>query len=176
MHDHKLLLCDECHLLTVLLGVLGPTGMSLFCTGWTYIWLLVLPFGIFPEASWWSMLPVSVMTAMMLGMEDLASQLEDPFKFMPYGERCGALSALKRVCFVCPSHRHCAGCILPVLSGCGFTSSCCRHGQLIEARYKVVIRAALQTCWHGKARHAGSCSTDAHQHNCSNPLTSCAVC
>lgn len=65
-------------------------GMSLFCRGWTYIWLLVLPFGIFPEASWWSMLPVSVMTVMMLGIEDLASQLEDPFKFMPYGECCGS--------------------------------------------------------------------------------------
>lgn len=51
-----------------------------------YIWLLVLPFGIFPEASFWALLPVAVMTAMMLGLEDLACQLEDPFKFIPYGE------------------------------------------------------------------------------------------
>ena len=68
-------------------------GMSLFCTGWTFIWLLLLPFGIIPdstpnssEATWWAMLPISVMTAMMLGLEDLATQLEDPFKFIPYGE------------------------------------------------------------------------------------------
>jgi hypothetical protein len=32
------------------------------------------------------MLPIAVMTGMMLGLEDLAVQLEDPFKFMPYGE------------------------------------------------------------------------------------------
>lgn len=39
------------------------------------------------EASWWAMLPIGVMTGMMLGLEDLAVQLEDPFKFMPYGKR-----------------------------------------------------------------------------------------
>lgn len=50
-----------------------------------YIWLLVLPFGIFPEASWWALLPVSVMSAMMLGLEDLACQLEDPFRSIPIG-------------------------------------------------------------------------------------------
>jgi hypothetical protein len=71
-------------------------GMSLFCTGWTFIWLLLLPFGIMPrdedasalgsDPTWWAMLPISVMTAMMLGLEDLATQLEDPFKFIPYGE------------------------------------------------------------------------------------------
>lgn len=38
------------------------------------------------EASWWAMLPIGVMTGMMLGLEDLAVQLEDPFKFMPYGK------------------------------------------------------------------------------------------
>jgi hypothetical protein len=32
------------------------------------------------------MLPIAVMTGMMLGLEDLAVQLEDPFEFMPYGE------------------------------------------------------------------------------------------
>lgn len=72
--------------------------MSLFCAGWTFIWLLLLPFGVIPDstavllgttspsATWWSILPISVMTAMMLGLEDLATQLEDPFKFIPYGE------------------------------------------------------------------------------------------
>jgi hypothetical protein len=66
--------------------------MSLFCSGWTFIWLLLLPFGIVPDtaagaagATWWAMLPISVMTIMMLGLEDLACQLEDPFKFIPYG-------------------------------------------------------------------------------------------
>ena len=46
----------------------------------SYIWLLLLPFGFFPEASWWSLMPISVMAAMMLGLEDLAVQMEDPFK------------------------------------------------------------------------------------------------
>jgi predicted membrane chloride channel (bestrophin family) len=75
------------------------TGMSLFCTGWTFIWLLLLPFGIIPdstpnssEATWWALLPISVMTAMMLGLEDLATQLEDPFKFIPYGEAADCLA------------------------------------------------------------------------------------
>lgn len=35
------------------------------------------------------MLPIGVMTGMMLGLEDLAVQLEDPFKFMPYGKLAG---------------------------------------------------------------------------------------
>lgn len=51
-----------------------------------FIWLLVLPFGIFPEASWWAMVPVSVMALMMLGLEDATAQMEDPFKFIAYGE------------------------------------------------------------------------------------------
>jgi hypothetical protein len=50
-----------------------------------FIWLLVLPFGIFPEASWWALVPVSVMALMMLGLEDATAQMEDPFKFIPYG-------------------------------------------------------------------------------------------
>ena len=77
-----------------LLRAVCPVGMSLFCSGWTFIWLLLLPFGIIPDyasaspgATWWSILPIAVMTAMMLGLEDLAAQLEDPFKFIPYGER-----------------------------------------------------------------------------------------
>jgi hypothetical protein len=32
------------------------------------------------------MLPVSVMALMMLGMEDAATQMEDPFRFIPYGK------------------------------------------------------------------------------------------
>jgi hypothetical protein len=47
----------------------------------------VLPFGIFPEASWWALVPVSVMALMMLGLEDAAATMEDPFKFIPYGGR-----------------------------------------------------------------------------------------
>jgi hypothetical protein len=79
--------------------------MSLFCAGWTFIWLLLLPFGVIPDSvsllqgddkvhtgsTWWAILPISVMTAMMLGLEDLATQLEDPFKFIPYGEGAGEL-------------------------------------------------------------------------------------
>jgi hypothetical protein len=38
-----------------------PYAMSLFCTGFTYIWLLLLPFGVFPEASWSALLPVFMM-------------------------------------------------------------------------------------------------------------------
>src|SRR5690242_10955919 len=60
--------------------------MSLFCTGWTYIWLLILPFGLFPEAGWFELFPVAIMATMMLGLEDLTIQLEDPFKYIPYGE------------------------------------------------------------------------------------------
>jgi predicted membrane chloride channel (bestrophin family) len=50
-----------------------------------FIWLLVLPFGIFPEASWWALLLVAVMALMMLGLEDAAVQLEDAFKSIAYG-------------------------------------------------------------------------------------------
>jgi len=52
-----------------------------------YIWLLVLPFGVFPEATWWGLVPVAVMATMMLGLEDLAVQMEDPFKYFAYGTR-----------------------------------------------------------------------------------------
>ena len=38
------------------------------------------------EASWYAMLPIGVMSAMMLGLEDVAVQHEDPFRFIPYGE------------------------------------------------------------------------------------------
>ena len=48
--------------------------MSLFCTGWTLIWLLLLPFGVFPEARWSALLPVFAMSVMMLGLEDAAIQ------------------------------------------------------------------------------------------------------
>jgi predicted membrane chloride channel (bestrophin family) len=58
--------------------------MSLFCAGWTFIWLLLLPFGVFPEASWSALLPVFMMSCMMLGLEDAANQLEDPFRFFAY--------------------------------------------------------------------------------------------
>lgn len=61
-----------------------PFGMTLFCTGWTYVWLLLLPFGVFPEASWSAMLPVFCMSTMMLGLEDLSNQIEDPFRFFAY--------------------------------------------------------------------------------------------
>lgn len=90
-------------LCTILLSCgVADAGMSLFCAGWTFIWLLLLPFGVIPDSAslrvlqgldksttgstWWAILPISVMTAMMLGLEDLATQLEDPFKFIPYGE------------------------------------------------------------------------------------------
>jgi hypothetical protein len=33
-----------------------------------------------------ALLPVTVMVTMMLGLEDLAIQMEDPFRFIPYGE------------------------------------------------------------------------------------------
>jgi hypothetical protein len=56
-----------------------------FCPS-SYIWLLLLPFGIFPEGSWWSFVPVSVMVMMMLGLEDLAVQLEDPFQSFPHSK------------------------------------------------------------------------------------------
>ncbi len=60
----------------------ASVGMSLFCTGWTYIWLLILPFGLFPEAGWFELFPVAIMATMMLGLEDLTIQLEDPFKYI----------------------------------------------------------------------------------------------
>lgn len=61
-----------------------PHGMSLFCSGYMFIWLLLLPFGIFPEGSWSALLPVFMMATMMLGLEDLANQMEDPFCFFPF--------------------------------------------------------------------------------------------
>ncbi|KAI8462924.1 MAG: Bestrophin, RFP-TM, chloride channel-domain-containing protein [Monoraphidium minutum] len=61
-----------------------PFGLTLFSTGWTLVWLLLLPLGVFPEASWSALLPVFTMATMMLGLEDLANQMEEPFQFFAY--------------------------------------------------------------------------------------------
>jgi hypothetical protein len=46
--------------------------------------LILLPFGVFPEASWSALLPVFAMATMMLGLEDVTNQMEDPYAFIPY--------------------------------------------------------------------------------------------
>ncbi len=77
-------------------AAIARAGPSLFSTGWTFIWLLLLPFGIFPEADLSALLPALVMSVMLLGLEDAAIQLEDPFRHFAYGGRRRARGGRRR--------------------------------------------------------------------------------
>ncbi|GAX81774.1 hypothetical protein CEUSTIGMA_g9202.t1 [Chlamydomonas eustigma] len=74
-----------------------PYGLSLMCSGFVQIWCLLLPISLMrtdphPYSSWetyWSELDSSgliacaIVTVMLLGCDQIASQFEDPYEMMP---------------------------------------------------------------------------------------------
>lgn len=60
-----------------------PYGLVLFNSGMIWIWLLLAPFGLWKRSNWFALFPYFFLTVLVLGCDEMASQLEDPFSHIP---------------------------------------------------------------------------------------------
>ncbi|KAL4425530.1 hypothetical protein ABPG75_009546 [Micractinium tetrahymenae] len=60
-----------------------PYNLTLLSTGFIQIWLLLAPFGLWNTNYWFGLFPYFFMAVLMLGCDEVASQLEDPFSLLP---------------------------------------------------------------------------------------------
>lgn len=64
-----------------------PQVLSLLSTGFVFTWLLFLPFGLWEATArtvmWLTVPAMALMAALLLGCDEAASQLEDPFNLLP---------------------------------------------------------------------------------------------
>ncbi|KAG1666969.1 hypothetical protein FOA52_004252 [Chlamydomonas sp. UWO 241] len=63
-----------------------PEGVTLMCTGFVEIWCLLLPFGLIVDTGhldWVVLIAVAVASLLLLGCDEVANQMEQPFSLMP---------------------------------------------------------------------------------------------
>lgn len=60
-----------------------PIGVGLCCTGFLQIWLLFLPLGLWNDADWFGIIAVFWLALLLLGVDEVANQMEDPFGWLP---------------------------------------------------------------------------------------------
>lgn len=61
-------------------------GVSLVCTGFVEIWCLLLPFGLatdMVDVDWISVVAVAIISLLLLAVDEVANQMEDPFQLIP---------------------------------------------------------------------------------------------
>lgn len=65
-----------------------PQGVSLMCTGFVFIWLILLPFGLINgpggmTANFSVLVIMAVASMLLLGVDEMASQMEKPYRMLP---------------------------------------------------------------------------------------------
>jgi len=63
-----------------------PEGVTLMCTGFVEIWCTLLPFGLIVDTGhndWITIIAVGAASLMLLGVDEVANQMEEPFNLMP---------------------------------------------------------------------------------------------
>ncbi|KAL4426657.1 hypothetical protein ABPG77_004713 [Micractinium sp. CCAP 211/92] len=60
-----------------------PYGLVLFNSGLIWIWLMLAPFGLWQSNNWALLVPYFFMAVLVLGCDEMASQLEDAFAHIP---------------------------------------------------------------------------------------------
>ncbi|KAL4425523.1 hypothetical protein ABPG75_009539 [Micractinium tetrahymenae] len=60
-----------------------PFGLVLFNSGMMWTWLLIAPFGLWKHNNWFPLLPYFFLIVLVLGCDEVASQLEDAFAHIP---------------------------------------------------------------------------------------------
>ncbi|PSC67583.1 hypothetical protein C2E20_8740 [Micractinium conductrix] len=63
-----------------------PEGLNLLCTGFLLIWLLLLPLGLWDRASGYAVVAYAIMAILLLGCDEMATQLENPWHLLPLDE------------------------------------------------------------------------------------------